>query len=402
VSAAMLYRFRFAVFGFAFLMVAWTGYKIHRYFFDDTVPQISMNGIDENGFYAGDISCKVASNKKGDLSVWLDGQPLISHYRLSVREHEHPFIIPSKTMNNGKHSIKIELVDASYAKHKAEIERSFYVDNTPLQAAFVRSEADYKVFQGRTLHLQFQANKEIKEAKVKVLSQEYDCFAESKNSSIYECFVPVSCEEAPNEYLLSIDMTDKVGNSLNLESKFQVVLFPFKKQTLQVSAEKVAEEKALGVDTAKLESVVDELIKQSPHEKLWRGPFVVPIDSARVTCDFGTIRTTQEKGRYAHKGLDLANMPKSVVWAPQDGIVVHKERYGFTGNTVILDHGWGMLSLFFHLDSFADIKVGQKVAKGNPIGTLGKTGYATGYHLHWEMRINNTQVDPMQWTKTNF
>ena len=173
----------------------------------------------------------------------------------------------------------------------------------PLQAAFVRSEADYKVFQGRTLHLQFQANKEIKEAKVKALSHSFDCFPESKNSSIYECFIPVSCEEAPNEYLLTIDMMDKVGNALNLESKFQVVLFPFKKQTLQVSAEKVAEEKALGLDSAKLEVVVDDLIKQSPHEKLWRGPFCAPIDVARVTCDFGTIRTTQEKGRYMHKGL---------------------------------------------------------------------------------------------------
>ena len=103
-----------------------------------------------------------------------------------------------------------------------------------------------------------------------------------------------------------------------------------------------------------------------------------------------------------HKGLDLANAPKSVVWAPHDGVVVHKERYAFTGNTVMIDHGWGIFSFFFHLDNFADIKVGQKIAKGNPIGTLGKTGYATGYHLHWEMRVNNVQVDPMQWTKTNF
>jgi len=398
----MLYRFRYAVMLLASLILAWSGYKIYTYFFDSAVPLVTMTGIDVDGTYAGDISCKVASNKKGDLSVWLDGQPLISSYRLSVKEHEHPFIIPSKTISNGKHAIKIELIDRSYAKNKVIIEKNFFVDNVPLQAAFVRSEADYKVFQGRTLHLQFQANKELKEAKVRSLSATFDCFPESKNSSIYECYIPVSCEEAPNEYLLSVDLVDKVGNTLNLESKFQVVLFPFKKQVLQVSAEKVAEEKTLGLDSAKLEDVVTQLLNQSPHEKLWRGPFCAPIDVARVTCDFGTIRTTQEKGRYMHKGLDLANAPKSVVWAPQDGMIVHKERYAFTGNTVVIDHGWGILSLFFHLDNFADIQVGQKVAKGNPIGTLGKTGYATGYHLHWEMRVNNVQVDPMQWTKTNF
>ena len=158
----MLYRFRYAVMLLASLILAWSGYKIYTYFFDSAVPLVTMTGIDVDGTYAGDISCKVASNKKGDLSVWLDGQPLISSYRLSVKEHEHPFIIPSKTISNGKHAIKIELIDRSYAKNKVIIEKNFFVDNVPLQAAFVRSEADYKVFQGRTLHLQFQANKELK------------------------------------------------------------------------------------------------------------------------------------------------------------------------------------------------------------------------------------------------
>ena len=74
----MLYRFRFAIIGLSLLVVSWTGYKIYGYFFDNTLPAITMNGIADDGFYAGDISCKVSSNKKGDLSVWLDGQPLIS------------------------------------------------------------------------------------------------------------------------------------------------------------------------------------------------------------------------------------------------------------------------------------------------------------------------------------
>ena len=398
----MFYQLRWVIFSLVIVVTGWAGYRVYSYFFDQSIPIVILAGIENDGFYAGDISCKVASNKKGDLCVWLDGQPLISSYRLSVREHEHPFIIPSKTINNGKHALRIELIDSSFAKNKALLERTFYVDNIALQAAFVRAEADYKVFQGRTLHLQFQANKELKDAKIKALSTQFECFPESKNSSIYECYIPISCEENPNEYLLTLDLTDKVGNNLALESKFQVVLFPFKKQTLEVSSQKVAEEKELGLDSAKLEEILAQLLKQSPPEKLWRGPFVTPIDVARVTCEFGTIRTTQEKGRYAHKGLDITNAPKSVIWAPQDGTIVHKERYAFTGNTVVIDHGCNVFSLFFHLDNFADINVGQKIVKGNPIGTLGKTGYATGYHLHWEMRVNNIQVDPMQWTKTTF
>ena len=95
-------------------------------------------------------------------------------------------------------------------------------------------------------------------------------------------------------------------------------------------------------------------------------------------------------------------MPKSVVWAPQDGVVVMKARFAHSGNTVVIDHGYGILSMFFHLDSFAPIEVGETIKKGNPIGTLGKTGYATGYHLHWELRIGNVPVDPMEWTKPGF
>lgn len=388
--------------GGAFLLLALITLRGYNYFFDSSIPTITIAGLENEGWYCGDAQCRVSSNKKGSLSVWLDGQPLISNYRLSLKEHEHPFVIPTKTIANGKHSLKVELTDRSFAKNKVVIEKQFQVDNVPLQAAFVRPEADYKTFQGRTLHLQFQVNKEIKEAKVQALSRAFECFPESKGSSIYECYLPVACEETPNEYLFAVNITDKVGNTLSLDSKFQVVMFPFKKQNLQVSTEKVAEEKALGLDSAQLEQIVASLVQNSPKEKMWRGPFCIPIDAARTTCEFGTIRTTQEKGRYMHKGLDIVNIPKSVVWAPQDGIVIHKERYAFTGNTVIIDHGCGVLSLFFHLDNFADIKEGQKIAQGNPIGTVGKTGYATGYHLHWEMRVNNVQVDPMQWTKTNF
>jgi murein DD-endopeptidase MepM/ murein hydrolase activator NlpD len=135
---------------------------------------------------------------------------------------------------------------------------------------------------------------------------------------------------------------------------------------------------------------------------LWRGLFCTPIDIIKTTCDYGTIRTTQRKGRYAHKAVDVINTPGCVVWAPQDGMIAMKERFAYTGNTIVIDHGWGIVSIFCHLEDFAKISVGDRIAQGNPIGTMGKTGYATGYHLHWEMRIGNTPVDPLQWTKTGF
>ena len=93
---------------------------------------------------------------------------------------------------------------------------------------------------------------------------------------------------------------------------------------------------------------------------------------------------------------------KSVIWASQDGIVVLKNLFAHSGNTVVIDHGWGVLTLLFHLDTFAPLEVGDMIKKGKPVGTLGKTGYATGYHVHWEMRVGNVAVDPLEWTKPNF
>lgn len=398
----MEFKIKYAVVCAATILVGWLSWGTYGYFFDKSMPVITVQGLEEGHFYSGDLVCQIASSKAGDLSVLLDGQPLSSNYRIGSKQQNYPFTIPTKTITNGVHNLTVELTDATFHKNKSSAQHNFIVDNMPLQAAFVRSDVDYKVFQGRTLHIQFQVNKEIKSAKVNALATAYSCVAESAKSPIYECFIPIPCEETPNEYLFSVEMADHVGNVLHLENKFQIIMYPFKKQNLQVSAETVQKEKQVELAMADLEENLQKLAQQSPHEKLWRGTFCTPIDIAKITCDFGTIRTTQERGRYMHKALDVINAPKSVVWATQDGIVVVKERYAFSGNTVVIDHGCGVLSLFFHLEDFANINVGQKISKGNPIGTLGKTGYATGYHLHWELRVNNTAVDPIQWTKSTF
>lgn len=362
-----------------------------------------LTGLQDNEYYCGDIQCNIASNKAGDASAWLDGQPLSINCEINKKNYEYPFIIPTKTIANGKHIFKIDLNDTTYHKNKTSIDRTFFVDNMPLQAAFIKPDAEYRVFQGRTLHLQFQVNKPIKSAIVHALANEYVCFPEAPHSLIYECFIPIACEENPNEYLFSVEITDNVNNTLQLDNKFHIIPFPFRRQTIHVTQEKLNEEKELGLPGTELEKEITEITKRSPQEKLWRNTsFCTPIDIVRVTCEFGTIRTTQEKGRYIHKAVDIINTPKSVIWATQDGIIALKQRYANSGNTVIIDHGQGVLSLFYHLDNFADIEAGQKIAKGNPIGTIGKTGYATGYHLHWEMRINNIPIDPLQWTKPTF
>ncbi len=396
----MFFRLRYVVFCAGLALGGLFGWRSYQYFFDATKPVIELKGLFADGCYAGDIQCAMLSSKNGEVSLWLDDKPLVSTFKITVSEDGCPFTIPTQTIVDGTHRLRVRVVDKTFHKNSMQLEREFQVDNVPLQTAFVKADADYKVFQGRTLHVQFQVNKQIDDAVITVLSQKYNCFPEAKNSLIYEAFIPVSCEENANEYLFSIDVKDKVGSSVHVDNKFQVVEYPFKKQTLQISAEKIKEEQELGRDSKQFAELIEKITQSSPREKLWKGAFTPPIEIQRVTTDFGTVRTTQHKGRYAHKALDIINLPKSVVWATQSGVVVMKERFAFSGNTLVIDHGMGIISLFFHLDNFADIEVGEKIAMGEPLGTIGKTGYADGYHLHWEMRVDNIQVDPMQWTKT--
>jgi len=391
---------------FFLLFFIWIGARLYSYFLDASYPQITVSGLSDNGFYSGDLQFLVKGKddyKVADISIWLDDNSIVNKFKINKKEFEYQLPVPGKSLPNGRHKLKIQITDGSYKKNTTVQEYTFVIDNTPLQAAFVRPATEFKVFQGATLHIQFQSNKEIKEAKINIFAKTYECTPESQSSLIYECFIPVPCEEIPNEYPLTIEVLDKTGNYITLNSKLQVMPYPFKKQILSVSREQIKMEEEVSNKQQLLETELDDLYKKSPKQKLWQGgEFYIPIDMSRISCGFGTKRITQEKGCYMHKAIDLAGVPKTVVWAPQDGIVVVKNRYASSGNTIVIDHGLGIFTLLFHLDNFANINVGDKVKRGNPIGTMGKTGYATGYHLHWEMRINNIPVDPMQWTKYDF
>lgn len=384
-----------------FVFVGFCGWSLYLYFCDTTPAILQLQGIIAQNTYANDISCSITSDKKGEISIMLDDVSLARDFHIAAYER-YSFLIPTKTVSNGQHVLKASLIDTRFSKNQSLIETSFFVDNQSLQAVVLKPEDVLRVFQGRTLRIQVQVNKQIESIMGTFLSQKYNFFPESEHGLVYETYIPIDCQEAANEYLATIAITDKVGTVVTLETKVQIVAFPFKKHTLQVSDQKMEEEEQLGADNQAFENKMIELSKNSIKKKLWKGIFCLPMDFTKITCEFGTIRTTQKKGRYAHRAIDAISAPRSVVWAPQNGIVVLKERFAFTGNTVVIDHGYGVLSMFCHLDSFSKINVGDSIVQGNPIGTMGKTGYATGYHLHWEMRIGNVPVDPLQWTRASF
>ena len=395
--------FRYLLLSIVLLLIGYFSWRTYLYFYDTTIPEVTIVGITDGGYYSKDIDLRIkgySPYKVAYLSIWLDNSPVHSKIKINKKYVDYPILLSIKDLCDGQHTIKVEFIDGTKNQNKNFEEKVFSFDSLGLQAVLNISSADHKVLQGRCLHVQLQANKPMIEAKVKVLSGEYNCFPKSKNSILFEAFIPIDCEQLSQEYPFSVEVTDHVGNVVLLEDTFQIVSVAFKRKFLNVPNNKLKSElEFTSLQEKDLEEALDNATKNSAKEKLWVGAFDVPIAMMGISTEFGVIRTSQERGRTTHKALDITANPKSVIWASNSGVVVVKDRFNHSGNTVVLDHGKGILSLYFHLDDFADIAVGQKMKKGNPLGHMGMTGFANGPHLHWEIRVNNIAVDPMQWTQ---
>lgn len=400
----MFLQARYLVFSALLLITAYTAHKVYLYYFDETIPHVVIDGFEDDKGYMGDVSGLLkgcSPYKISHISMWIDDAKIHNEFKINRKDFEHPVSIPAKSIADGKHTIKFEIVDGTKHKNSTTIQRTFYTDNVILQATLPSLMCEHKVYQGRCAYIQVQTNKPIKSATVQVFQEKYEMVPENKNSLMYEVHIPVDCEQEPGEYPCTIEVIDRLNSKIILEAKITVVAYPFKRSTFNKANNKLQTElEFTQLQEQDLEEKMLQLAQASPHEKLWTGLFDVPILSKGITTDFGVIRTSQDRGRKIHKALDLVADPKSIVWASNNGVVVLKDRYTNTGNTVVIDHGCGVLSLYCHLHDYANnLQVGQKVKKGHPLGRMGMTGYASGDHLHWEIRVKGVAVEPMQWTQ---
>lgn len=140
---------------------------------------------------------------------------------------------------------------------------------------------------------------------------------------------------------------------------------------------------------------VAALRKLRSAERLWEFPFRYPVQGA-VTSYYGSRRSYGYGFGSYHEGTDFRVEIGDPVYAPASGVVILAEPLVVRGRAILIDHGWGIVSGYWHL-SRIDVAVGQSVAQGEIIGAVGNTGFSTGPHLHWELWVNGTSVSPLQW-----
>lgn len=199
--------------------------------------------------------------------------------------------------------------------------------------------------------------------------------------------IPLSAE--PGEHRLIVENATGGRDSL----KFDVRDKSYREQHLTIT-----NERQVNPNQEDLERISRESQEMAKAFSTWSEPprpvtrFAVPTEGVQ-SSSFGLRRFYNGQPRSPHSGMDIAAPEGTPIHAPAPGRVVATGNYFFNGNTIILDHGFGLITLYCHMNEI-DVEVGGRVEAGEEIGRVGQTGRVTGPHLHWSVNLNNTRVDP--------
>jgi len=255
-----------------------------------------------------------------------------------------------------------------------------------------------QVKQGEVVPLTLSLKEPIDSAVGKFLNHEIYFYETA--GRLYAARLGIDLDQMPGSH--SMEVTWKRGETTGSETYLiEVVQASFRTETESLKLPKAM----VDLDPPTLARVEKEQKRQkdifdtSIPRRLWEGRFIAPVEG-KVAGTFGLRRLMNGQARSPHTGEDIKAPEGTPVVASNTGKVILVGNFYFNGNAVIIDHGLGLFSMYFHLLNTA-VKEGETVRKGDPIGAVGHSGRATGPHLHWGMRLNGARVNPFSLVEQN-
>ncbi|MFA6170305.1 MAG: M23 family metallopeptidase [Candidatus Margulisiibacteriota bacterium] len=246
--------------------------------------------------------------------------------------------------------------------------------------------------QGKTLEIKVSSTDGIENIRGTFLGEKVRFFTAVDG---YRALVGIPLEQKPGVYplVLTLEQIETPPQAIKKRVKIVKGKFPVVSFWLKPAKNKLRSREIINNEWAEVEKV---LVVKDPVQR-WSGKFSWPVE-APTSMVFGVVQKVNGKPSGRHRGYDLAVPQGTVVAAPNDGKVVYTGRLRAFGNTIVVDHGQGVQTLYFHLSKFL-VEVGQVVNRGDQLALSGNTGISSGAHLHWGMSVNNLRVDPTQWVR---
>ena len=407
---------------------------------DSTPPEISLEQpfelvgpttplvvrIHDNGTGLRDISIRIIHNLE---TFVLADQVFPSEGWLSVdggKEHTFnfesiPYADSDLPRRQGQAQVIVTARDYSWRNlfegNGQRLEQTFTPQFTPPRLELLSPPAT--IVQGGTGVVRYRVVPEVPNHGVKIGKTFFPGFPAPDNAGMF-AFVAFPYN-APSTTPIQLVADDGFGNSALLDVDFHMKPQFWRTRPIHISDKFIRKTvPAILAQTPELTSQNDlledflqvngalrimnnqtiaDIAKQSRPELLWKGAFR-QLSGSKVQASFADHREYLYNGKVVdtqdHLGFDLAVTKHYPVEAANHGIVLFAEYLGIYGNTVILDHGYGLLSLYAHMSSI-EVKVGDAVIIGQPLGKSGTTGLAGGDHLHFSLILHGEQVNPTEW-----
>ncbi|WP_243359369.1 M23 family metallopeptidase [Fundidesulfovibrio terrae] len=335
------------------------------------------------------------------------------------REVVEKFTLEQAGLREGQFDLNMVVTDKSVfnfgAGNTTRISKTMALDNRA-PVINVLSQA-HIIKQGGACGVVYQVNKDVERSGVIVGDMFFPGY--KLDTGNYACIFAFPWNMDPARFQPRLYAEDSAGNERSITFRYQAKATKFKHDSINVGDDflqsKMPQFETIYPDIKdpaqlyikvnrdlRKENVAKlvELSKNTSPKMLWDGGPFLRLPNAAPRAAFGDGRTYMYKNQRideeTHLGVDLASLENAQVPAAQSGKVIFTGFFGIYGNAVVIDHGWGLQTIYSHLSQIS-AKVGDDVKKGEIIGNTGATGLAAGDHLHFGIILGGIEIQPIEW-----